>query len=156
MVAVLEDASATYSEWAPSWRRSNPLAEREREQIPERLAQPGWWGRVAECAGEAVGYVIVGPAALPDNPAEPIPGLLHVWHLFVRPRWWGSGVASGLLGEALAEAAMRGYEAARLYTPRENARARAFYRREGWRETGVETYAPDLDLELVEFRRSCA
>jgi hypothetical protein len=47
----------------------------------------------------------------------------------------------------------RGYTSAVLWTPRDNPRARAFYRREGWRETGCERYAADLDLDLVEYGR---
>jgi hypothetical protein len=38
--------------------------------------------------------------------------------------------------------------------PRDNGRARAFYRREGWCETGDERYAPHIDLQIVEYRRS--
>lgn len=155
MIAVLEDASSTYSEWAPpGWSPELSLADSERKLIPERLGLPGWWSRVAEHDHLMVGYVILRPAVEPEAPDEPIPGLVHVWHLFVRRAWWGRGVATSLLSGGLAEAAERGYDSARLWTPRENARARAFYRREGWRETGEETYASQLDLALVEYRRS--
>ncbi|HKN94111.1 MAG TPA: GNAT family N-acetyltransferase [Thermoleophilaceae bacterium] len=157
MIAVLEDASSTYSEWAPEgWNPAQTLADSERKLIPERIGLPGWWSQVAEHDGQMVGYVILRPATEGYAADRPIAGLAHVWHLFVRRAWWGSGVASGLLSAGLAGAAERGYDSARLWTPRLNARARAFYRREGWRETGEETYAPRLDLDLVEYRRSCA
>jgi GNAT superfamily N-acetyltransferase len=154
MIAVLEDASATYSDWAPAgWTPELSLADSERKLIPERLGRPAWWSRVAESDGQMVGYVILRPAAEPETPDQPIPGLVHVWHLFVRRAWWGRGVAAALLSAGLADAVERGYHSARLWTPRHNARARAFYRREGWHESGAETYAPQLDLELVEYRR---
>ena len=108
---------------------------------------------VSESVGEAVGYVVLRPAVTREEPPEPIAGLAHVWHMFVRPAWWGSGVAAGLLRSALGEAERQGYANARLWTPRDNARARAFYRREGFRESGAGRYAEDLDLDLVEYRR---
>ncbi|HEX6458175.1 MAG TPA: GNAT family N-acetyltransferase [Thermoleophilaceae bacterium] len=155
MIAVLEEATATYPEWAPAgWTPELSLADSERKLIPERLALPGCWSRVAEGDGQMVGYVILRPAVEHETPDRLIPGLVHLYHLFVRPAWWGRGVATELLSSGLADAVQRGYHSARLWTPRRNVRARAFYRREGWHETGAETYAPQLDLELVEYRRS--
>jgi ribosomal protein S18 acetylase RimI-like enzyme len=98
--------------------------------------------------------VILREAVTLDDAAQPMPGLGHLWHLFVRPTWWGTGVAVSLLKEAMDEARRRGHAAARLFTPRDNGRARAFYRREGWCETGDERYAPHIDLQIVEYRRS--
>jgi GNAT superfamily N-acetyltransferase len=100
-----------------------------------------------------VGYAALTPARTREEPRRPIAGLGHLWHLFVVPAWWGRGVATHLLAEAMSEAERRRYTAARLWTPRANARARAFYLREGWRETGAEMFAEDLQLDLVEYRR---
>jgi GNAT superfamily N-acetyltransferase len=74
--------------------------------------------------------------------------------LFIRELWWGSGLAPHLLALAVEEAAARGYEAMRLYTPAGQARARAFYAREGWTLAGEPVYEPMLGLDLVEFRRA--
>jgi hypothetical protein len=41
----------------------------------------------------------------------------------------------------------------RLYTPEGQARARAFYRRQGWRERGGAFAEPELGLRLLELRR---
>jgi GNAT superfamily N-acetyltransferase len=73
--------------------------------------------------------------------------------LFVRPPWWGSGLAARLHGLAVQEAGLRGYEALRLHTPAGNARARAFYEREGWHAVGRPIPEPLLGLDLVEYRR---
>jgi GNAT superfamily N-acetyltransferase len=108
LISVLEEASSTYAEWAPAgWRGSGALPATQRDELPERLTRRDWWGRVAEAGGEAVGYVIVGPAVRDKDRETPIPGMLHLWHLFVRPAWWGSGVAADLLSAALGEAAQR-------------------------------------------------
>ena len=75
-----------------------------------------------------------------------------------RPRWWGSGLASRLHRLALEEAARQGYETIRLYTPVGQARARAFYAREGWvpapPPAGRAFAEPLLGLDLLEYRRA--
>jgi ribosomal protein S18 acetylase RimI-like enzyme len=144
LAAVTIEAFATYREWAPDgWSPQGAPGEHEAGLLHERLSLPGYWCRMAEAGGEAIGYVVLRPSD----------GLGHIWHLFVRPAWWGRGLAPSLLDAALGEARRRGYTTARLWTPRDNARARAFYEREGWYASGAEDYAPDLDLPLVEYRR---
>jgi GNAT superfamily N-acetyltransferase len=155
LAAVLLEAFSTYREWAPEgWKPHGTPGQLEAELIFERLGLPGYWCRLAEVADQAVGYVVLRPAMTYGDAPEPIPGLGHIWHLFVRPAWWGRGVATDLLEQAMGEARRRDYEAARLWTPRENARARAFYEREGWHATGGEHYSESLDLQLLEYRRS--
>jgi ribosomal protein S18 acetylase RimI-like enzyme len=155
LASVLLEAFATYREWAPKgWKPHGTPGELEAQLIFERLGLPGYWCRIAETADEAVGYIVLRPATTYGDAPEPIPGLGHIWHLFVRPAWWGRGVATSLLEEAMNEARRREYTAARLWTPRENSRARAFYEREGWRTTDATHYSDSLDLELVEYRCS--
>ena len=155
LVRVLVEGFETYREWMPpTWSPKIDLNEREYERLARRLGDDEVWCRVAESAGEAVGYVTLTPAYTREEPRELIPGLAHIWHIFVSPRWWGSGVAPRLMAEATEEAVARGYSHARLWTPRDNTRARAFYEREGWRASGAERYAEDLDIDLVEYRRA--
>jgi hypothetical protein len=54
---------------------------------------------------------------------------------------------------ALAEATGQGYAAMRLFTPAGQARARAFYEREGFATAGAPRWEPMLALDLVEYRR---
>jgi len=91
--------------------------------------------------------VWIGSAALV------IAGLAHLWQLFVRPPWWGSGLATRLNALVVAEAAARGYAAIRLHTPAGHRRARAFYEREGWSTDGILLPEPLLGIDLVEYRR---
>jgi GNAT superfamily N-acetyltransferase len=73
-------------------------------------------------------------------------------HVFVRERYWGTGVAGELLRLLLESARGEGFTGARLFTPAGQARARRFYEREGWtlsRDWQDET----LGLPVVEYRK---
>jgi GNAT superfamily N-acetyltransferase len=102
---------------------------------------------------EPAGHVGITHAAERDRPHVRIAGRAHLWMLFVRPPWWGTGLARKLHALGLEEAARRGYETIRLYTPEGAARARAFYEREGWAPAGSSFAEPLLGLDLVEYRR---
>ena len=124
---------------------------------PERLRDDferfgNVWSLVAESDGRIVGHVAFLHAHTHDEPRAPIPGLAHVWRVFVAPEHWGTGLARELLRRAHAGMRERGYTRARLYTPKSQLRARAFYEREGWRPTGEQDYSDWLQLELVEYR----
>jgi GNAT superfamily N-acetyltransferase len=150
---LVSKAFATYADWAPPGWRMPDLDAGMQRVLEQWLDKPVCWSRVALDGDDPVGYASLLPARTFEEPREFIPGLGHLWHLFVLRDWWGSGLATHLLGEAIAEAQQRGYRAVRLWTPRDNARARAFYSREGWSATGAERFADDLQLDLVELRR---
>jgi GNAT superfamily N-acetyltransferase len=75
------------------------------------------------------------------------------WQLFVRPPWQGRGVATRLMRAAEAEARRRGFTRMRLWTPRDAARARRFYEREGWTATGSTRGSASVGLPLVQYAR---
>ena len=81
---------------------------------------------------------------------------MHFWMLFVRPPWWGSGLAHRLHAAACAEARARGFAALRLFTPAAQARARAFYEREGWTVAGAPFAHDTMGIDMVEYRRPLA
>jgi GNAT superfamily N-acetyltransferase len=118
----------------------------------ETLAREDCWGEIAFAEGEPAGHVTFNDSL--RSRWGGAAGLAHVWWLFVRPPWWGSGLAARLLSDAVAEMRARGFERARLFTPREQRRARRFYEREGWAPTGVEE-GPEhaLGLNMVEYAR---
>lgn len=99
------------------------------------------------------GHCAFIPALKSRRPEGAPPTLAHLWQLFVREPWWGTGLAVTLLGRAVEEAAARGFEELRLVTPAGQARARRFYEREGWHVAGEPELVPGLELELVEYRR---
>jgi GNAT superfamily N-acetyltransferase len=143
----------SYREWAPEgWRP--PPRSLEMRAIRERLRQPTTWCAMALAPdGETAGHVGITHANDRIRPHAAIPGRAHLWMLFLRPPWWGSGLAVRLLALGLEEAARRGYGSIRLYTPAGQARARAFYEREGWAPAGGRFSEPLLGLDLVEYRR---
>ena len=54
------------------------------------------------------------------------------------------------LGDTVERMRAGGFAQGRLWTPSGQRRARAFYAREGWRETGTEWFDEGLQLMLVE------
>jgi GNAT superfamily N-acetyltransferase len=154
VAAVVSAGLETYRSFAPVGWEPPPL-DWELDGIRERLGLAETWSRLAVAGGEPVGHVAVVPARVSRaRGARTIPGLAHLWHLFVVPAWWGTGLATRLMADAVAAADRYGYATFRLFTPAEQARARAFYEREGWRIWGNPAFEPGLRLTLVEYRRS--
>jgi GNAT superfamily N-acetyltransferase len=142
----------SYREFAPpGWQPPPEVVERA--HIRERLALPDVWCMLAFDDGAPAGHVAFIAARERDEPHAPIPRLAHLWMLFVRRQWWGTGLAKDLLRLAIVEASGRDYARMRLYTPAGQARARAFYEREGWSTDGEARFEPMLALDLVEYRR---
>jgi len=162
-IAVPDDAPAlaattrlgfdSYRTWAPEdWEP--PPHTLELRSIRERLRQTTTWCAMAvQADGVQAGHVGITHAADRLRPHVRLPGRAHLWMLFVRPPWWGTGLAARLHGLGLEEAARQGYETIRLYTPDGAARARAFYEREGWDLASRAFSEPLLGLDLVEYRR---
>jgi GNAT superfamily N-acetyltransferase len=147
LLETVRQGFETYRTWAPrSW--APPERELHLASLRGRMAEPGCLCAIAEApGGEPAGQVGAGPQA-------GAPHVRHLWMLFVREAWWGTGVASRLLAAAVADAQQRGARELRLQTPAEHARARAFYEREGWRRHGDPQYDPMLGLVLVGYRRA--
>jgi GNAT superfamily N-acetyltransferase len=96
-----------------------------RAELRERLTNRG---NVALIDGEERGFTIAGHGRLE--------------RLYVRPGAWGSGVARALHAAALEALREQGAVSASLWCLVENARARRFYEREGWRLNGEERVVP--------------
>ena len=133
-----------------------------REQVAARLDDPGTWALLALAGGDTVAHVsfIPGRERTADSGehwmSRPlIPGLAHLWQLFVLPEWWGRGVAPALHDAAVLEMRRRGYREGRLLTPSLHARARRFYERRGWYAVGEE-WNEHLRLMLCEYRLALA
>jgi GNAT superfamily N-acetyltransferase len=134
----------------PDWDPPDPYDELERAR--EHLGDPESWCLIAERDGEIAGHVAFMPARSHGSSPSDEPGLAHLWQLFVREPWWGTGLATALHAEAVREAAARGFTAMRLFTPAGQARARGFYEREGWTAAGEPADAPEFGMPLVEYR----
>jgi GNAT superfamily N-acetyltransferase len=155
--ATAEDAEAMsettaigfdgYRDFAgPGWWPPDVRAVLELARMRARLEAPTTWAMIAEDGARVAGHIGFFP-----QPGTP--GSAHLWQLFLRPPWWGTGLAAELLRSALDAAILQGYRRMRFYTPREQARARAFYEREGFSATGWEGYEEPIGLVLVEYAR---
>ena len=145
LVETVREGFETYRAWAPrGW--TPPERELHVAGIRGRLAERGCFCVLAEDGGSVAGQV-------GTVPARGFRDAGHVWMLFVREPWWGTGLARRLLVAAEADAVERGWTELRLQTPSEHARARAFYEREGWTTDGEPLYEPTLGLVLVTYRR---
>lgn len=126
---------------ASSWR--NAMAADPQPPGDRRL--------VAVWHGEVVGIALV--SAERTDPDGEVGELVLI---NVEPRAWGQGVGMELLSgccEALAEL---GYAEAVLWVARENARARRFYEREGWRPDGAKRVEVIAGATVVDARyRRC-
>ena len=158
LIADVAAGFASYVEFAHSgW--DPPDIKAERDRAADLIADAATWALIALVDGTPAGHVAFFPGRRRTAGAssgdwrqrEVIPGLAHLWQLFVLPEWWGRGVAPLLHDAAIAEMRSRGYGRARLFTPSLHARARRFYQRRGW-TVADEEWNEFLDLELAEYR----
>jgi GNAT superfamily N-acetyltransferase len=146
LVDTVTEGFETYRDWAPrGW--TPPELELHVTGIRGRLAERGCFCVLAEDGERVVGQV-------GTVPARGRAGAGHVWMLFVRRPWWGTGLAVRLLDAAVEDGRERGWTELRLQTPSEHARARRFYEREGWTPDAETVYEPTLGLVLVTYRRA--
>jgi GNAT superfamily N-acetyltransferase len=144
---------ATYAEFAPEgWQPRRAI--QEEPEVHMRLSRGDVHGRLAlSDAGALAAFTGWMPALTRAEPREPIPGRGHLWSLFVAPDWWGSGLARELLDWVVTGMRDSGYATAQLWTPRDHARARRFYEREGWTATDRSQSSEELGLDLILYER---
>jgi GNAT superfamily N-acetyltransferase len=141
----------TYRAFAPpGWVA--PTFEEESRQVAATLVKPSAWCALASDDRGVAGHVGWLAAAEARRPVSD-PGLAHLWQLFVRRDWWGTGLATRLQAAALAAAVERGFTSMRLYTPAEHGRARRFYEREGWMLWGEPFDDDAFGMKIAQYRR---
>jgi len=103
------------------------------ENWDKELSDPAFEVRVAECEGQLVGYVKLGPSALPiDTPRRAI----ELRQIYVLKDHHGSGLARALTEWAIDEVRDQGFEELYLTVYKDNHRARRFYDRHGFEVVG--------------------
>ena len=152
MVDLVNSCFEEYREFAPaSWEP--PGGEGAVERVEVGLSRGGSGGAVAEADGAHAGHAMWIPALAAPHYDTDDPGTAYLSQLFLSREHRGTGLASQLLGWAVDRARRLGYREMRLLTPAGQARARAFYAREGWSELGDWGVHPELRLPLVECGR---
>lgn len=103
------------------------------EDWRSELRDPSYAFRNAEVDGEPVGYVKLGPMALPVETAATG---MDLKQFYILKEHHGAGIAQELMDWALAEARRRGIEELYLTVYVDNHRARRFYHRYGFEAVG--------------------
>ena len=106
---------------------------------------------VAEERGEVVGFIHYGAASGSDEVGE-------VYGFYVHPLSWGTGVAQSLMTRAVTSLG-ESFDVAILWTHVGAGRARRFYAKTGWTETGnqrQEATWDGLSHPAVEYERSAS
>jgi GNAT superfamily N-acetyltransferase len=136
---------ATYREFAPPGWQPPPFAV-EVAAIRSHMVGDDAWALLARDADRK-------PAGHVALLADTAPSTAYLWQLFLRPEHWGTGLADRLHQAFLDAARVRGYRRARLRTPRDQARSRRFYERNGWETDGVASFEDKLGLDLLVYTR---
>lgn len=103
---------------------------------------------VAQESGRITGFIHFGPSSSEERVGE-------VYGFYVHPTWWGTATAPALMERAVALLADP-FTRAILWTHANAGRARRFYAKSGWSETGAgrdETLWDGLAYPAVEYER---
>lgn len=151
MADNLEQGFGSYRTWAETgWEP--PTRIEMLLGMMQRFTRDGSWSVVAFTTdGRPAGHGAARPEF--DEQGGARTDVARLTHLFVRRNHWGSGVADFLHEQLLAEMTERGFVSSCLWTPTGQARARAFYERNGWQPSGAVDPQNDLQLELLEYLR---
>jgi ribosomal protein S18 acetylase RimI-like enzyme len=91
-----------------------------------------------EVVGEVVGWMSIGPYRFADDgPDAPGPGFGEIAAIYARPDAVGTGVGRALMTYGLEELDRAGLRPVLLWVFTDNARARRFYERAGFRLDGA-------------------
>lgn len=145
---ILVEGFATYRRWSPiGWEP--PTRAAMLLGLMHKFGQDGSWSLLAFSDGDPAGQATARPERDPDG--ELVPGAARLTQLFVLEKHWGSGLAVELHDLVIDGMRERNFAKGCLWAAAGQARARAFYEREGWRASGRLDPENELGLELVEY-----
>jgi ribosomal protein S18 acetylase RimI-like enzyme len=128
-----DDAAEIAAIWHSGWRDAH--AGRVPQELTDIRTEESFRARAAERAGEmtvaVAGSEVAGFILVVDAELE---------QLYVSRSHRGTGVAHALMREAERLIAANGHAKGWLAVVADNARARAFYERAGWRDEGAFDY----------------
>jgi ribosomal protein S18 acetylase RimI-like enzyme len=109
---------------------------------------------VLEHQQQIIGFAHFGPSGN-ELSSYDRSGRAELYSFYVRPDRWGTGAASVLIQQVIELLRHRGEKAVYLYTAAGTPRARRFYEKSGFRETGSTSVyqllgeVPSADVEYV-------
>jgi ribosomal protein S18 acetylase RimI-like enzyme len=104
---------------------------------------------VGTIAGAPAGWVAFGPYRDDDRPSS---GPGEIYAIYVHPDHWGCGVGRALIRYAVRELRAAGMAPVLLWVLEQNARARRFYERAGFRPDGGRHLFEIAGVQLPELR----
>jgi ribosomal protein S18 acetylase RimI-like enzyme len=104
------------------------------ERTRADLADPAKAAWLVEAGGEAVGYALAGPCALPHPEVTPACGELK--RIYLLEAWQGGGLGARLFAETLAWLQSQGPRSIWIGVWSENHGAQRFYARHGFEKVG--------------------
>jgi ribosomal protein S18 acetylase RimI-like enzyme len=115
------------------------------------LRRPNRTTLVVEREGRVVGYAALGSSHEGQDNGSTAGEIIG---LYIHPDHWGQGAGGQLLAEALAQLEQRGFARAIVWTMRDNALARRFYEKHGFRLDGYGRESQRHGERLTEVRLS--
>jgi ribosomal protein S18 acetylase RimI-like enzyme len=100
---------------------------------------------LAEVDGELAGYAQVRSGEVPECVTGESP--VELWRFYVSQSWHGRGVAQALMHRVELEAFRRGARTVWLGVWEHNARAQAFYRKNGFVDVGSHVFMVGTDAQ---------
>lgn len=148
--ATVSDAASIGAVHADAWKAAyrdlfearwlEMFVAKRRDQWMDRMAAPEFVKTtilVAVRGDQVSAFAYFGPHGLLGDPTMEIEGDGEIYGFYAHPSVWGTGIAGTLLDGAWDTLMEGGYPNVRLWTLAGANRARRFYRRHGFRETGA-------------------
>jgi ribosomal protein S18 acetylase RimI-like enzyme len=159
-VATVSDAASVgrvhVESWKVAYRGIMPADRIAKMDLPtrtafwaERIAVREWPVFVIEDRGQVVAFCHMIPSPDPDDDAQKTG---HITSIHVLPDLRSHGHGRALLAQAFAEFRRRGYADVTLWVLEENASARRFYEKVGFRADGGRKTYPGTDVPEVRYR----
>src|SRR6266567_1815313 len=103
LAALVAEAFLAYRAFAPAgWKP--PSAGSQVEGLSRWVDDLDSWGELAEDADSIIGHATLIPASRHSFRPTLELEVAHLGHLFLKPAYWGSGVATKLLRDATSAA----------------------------------------------------
>lgn len=149
--ATIVAAQQTWLHWAGEEFQTYDLEQLSR-QWEHRLDEQATLAFTADDGqGRVVAVAAAGPEEASFEPSRTSADSAHLSTLFALPESHGSGAAQDLHDHLLTALRDAGYRTVRLWVPERAERARRFYGRNGWAQTGRRTVF--AGLPRIEMRR---
>jgi len=139
--------------YAPADLRAYIAEAYDLDRTRADLADPAKASWLVEADGDAIGYALAGPCALPHPEVTPACGELK--RLYFLKAWQNGGFGARLFGEVMDWLQSQGPRAVWIGVWSENHGAQRFYSRHGFEKAGEYDFhvGAQIDLEFI-FRRT--